>query len=113
MPTGYASEQYYLSRIAERSEPKEVIDSSLTGRITVATAGTAVQGADRPNKGGFFLVSHPDNTDTVWIFPWGYGKDSGWPLQPTGSPVFVNVANLNLLGFDADVNGERLCWIKA
>ncbi len=84
-----------------------------SGQVTVTTAGTAVQGTDMPGF-LFSLVAHPDNTDTTWV---GNASEdvsnaNGYPLQPAGSPVVIQVGNLNQLYFDADVNGEKVCWLK-
>jgi len=85
-----------------------------SGQITVTTAGTAVQGDD---EGGsvFAFVAHPDNTDTVWVGGDGAGdvtSSSGYPLQPAGGALPVSTSNLNNIWFDADTNGEKICWIK-
>ena len=86
---------------------------ALSGQITVTTAGTAVQGSDVPGT-MFSLKAHPDNTDTVWVGEDGAGdvsSSNGYPLN-FGESVVVEVANLNHLWFDADVNGEKICWLK-
>ena len=86
---------------------------ALSGLITVTTAGTAVQGSDVPGS-IFAIKAHPDNTDTVWVGEDGAGDVSaanGFPLN-AGESVVVEVANLNHFWFDADVNGEKLCWLK-
>lgn len=86
-----------------------------SGQVTVTTAGTAVQGTNAPGN-LFILKAHPDNTDAVWV-----GNDdaaspdvsssTGFPLDP-GESMVIEVPNLNNLWFDADVNGEKICWIK-
>lgn len=86
-----------------------------SGQITVATVGTAVQGTDQSCS----LVSfkaHPDNTDTVWIGEDGAGdvsSSNGYPLDP-GEQIILQVPgdNLSTLWFDADVNGEKICWLR-
>ena len=94
----------------------------LSGQITVTTAGTAVQGPSTPAGKIFALKAHPDNTDTVW-----FGNDdaddvtssNGFPLNP-GEGVTIDIdaiettpaSNLAALWFDADVNGEKICWLK-
>lgn len=84
-----------------------------SGQITVTTAGTEVAGPDVP--GGMFAIkAHPDNTDTVWVGNVGGGvvaSTTGYPLNP-GEAVPVEVANLSLLWFDADVNGAKFCWLR-
>jgi hypothetical protein len=84
-----------------------------SGQITVAAAGTAVQGTDVVG-GEFFLKAHPDNTDTVWVGNDGAGdvtNANGFPLNP-GESVLVQAGNLKDLYFDSDVNGEKICWVK-
>ena len=87
--------------------------TTLSGQVTVTTAGTAVQGSDAPGR-LFSLVAHPDNTDSTWVgnVSGDVTNANGYPLQPAGAPVVVEVANLNQLWFDSDVNGEKICWLK-
>lgn len=85
---------------------------TITGIVTVTTAGTEVTGPTQENTGGYLLKSHPANTDTVWVMTVGAAKTAGFPLD-LGETVYVNVLNLNQLDFDADVSGEKICWIKA
>lgn len=85
----------------------------VSGQITVATAGVAVQGPSTPTGTRFAIKAHPDNTDTVWV-----GNDdsaihvsafSGYPLNP-GEPIICECSSLAGLWFDSDVNGGRFCW---
>jgi len=92
--------------------PTVTADATITGIGTVTGAGTPVQGGSVTNANGFILKGHPDNTDTFWIFYWGQTKASGFPLN-SKEAIIVPVSNLNVLGFDADVSGEKVCWIKA
>lgn len=83
----------------------------LSGVITVTTAGTAVKG---PNTAGFAVAvkAHPSNTDVVWIGNDGAGDvaaANGFPLE-AGEAVVVP-GNLEQYWFDANVNGEKLCWL--
>ena len=83
-----------------------------SGQITVTTAGTAVQGTDAPGH-LFAIKAHADNTDTVWFGEDGAGdvtKDNGYPLG-AGESIVFQIANLNQLYFDAEVNGEKVCWL--
>ncbi len=86
-----------------------------SGIITVTTAGTAVQGpATNINKYQQFLIkAHPNNTDTVWVGNDGAGDvaaTNGFPINP-GETATVRDLNLNNLWFDADVSGEKICWL--
>ncbi len=87
-----------------------------SGQITVATAGTAVQGTDQ--AGNLFAIkAHPDNTDTVWVGNDGaaspdVSSTTGFPLGSSDAPLLLFVSNLNDLWFDSDVSGEIFCWIK-
>ena len=86
---------------------------ALSGQVTVTTAGTAVRGSDVPGR-LFNIKAHPDNTDSAWVGEDGAGDvaaANGFPLD-AGESVVVELANLNHLWFDADVNGEKLCWLK-
>jgi hypothetical protein len=95
----------------------------ISGQITVTTAGTAVAGPSTPTGAMFALKAHSDNADTVWV-----GNDgaddvtnaNGFPLDPgEGIVVYTGRGRLgdgefNLSGFyfDADSNGDKVCWIK-
>ena len=86
--------------------------TTLSGQITVTTAGTAVQGTDAP--GNLFAIKpHHDNTDAVFVgnVSGDVTNANGFVLE-TGETLIIEVANLNHLWFDADVNGEKICWIK-
>lgn len=96
--------------------------AKLSGQITVTTAGTAVQGPDSPKGFIFALKAHPDNTDTVWFGNDGaddVSSSNGYPLNP-GEQVVIDIErvedqsgdNLSTLWFDADVNGEKICWSR-
>ena len=88
------------------------VDNDFTGIINVPVAGTEMQGGNIPSAGeGFALRGHPDNTDDVWVMPHGRTKANGFPLSYSHA-VIVNVSNLNALDFDADVNNNKICWIK-
>jgi hypothetical protein len=82
-----------------------------SGQITVTTAGTAVQGTDQ-SAHLVALKAHPDNTDAVWVgnVSGDVSNANGFPID-TGETVIVVVSNLNELWFDADVNGEKICWL--
>lgn len=83
------------------------------GQITVTTAGTAVQGTARASH-LIALKAHPDNTDAVWVGNDDAGdvtSSNGYPLDP-GEAIVIEVVNLNYLWFDADVNGEKICWLS-
>ena len=87
-----------------------------SGLITVTTAGTAVAGPAAPVGSLFGLKAHPDNTDTVWV-----GNDgaddvtsaNGFPLDPGEGLAIAGEPGITLdqLYFDADVSGEKVCWI--
>jgi len=83
-----------------------------TGQIDVTTAGVPVRGPNILGTNGFYIKGHVDNTDTVHVFDWGKTKASGYPLN-AGEQIHLNVINLNEAGFDADVSGEDVCWLKA
>lgn len=82
-----------------------------SGQITVTTSGTAVQGTTQAGS-LFALKAHPDNTDVVWVgnVSEDVSNANGYPLEP-GEQIIVQIPNLNALWVDADVNGEKLCWL--
>jgi hypothetical protein len=85
---------------------------ALSGQITVTTSGTAVQGTSQ-NGRLFALKAHPDNTDVVWVgnVSGDVASTNGFPLE-AGETVVLSLDNLDDIYVDADVNGEKLCWIR-
>ena len=82
------------------------------GQITIATAGTAIQGTARASH-LIALKAHPDNTDAAWVGNDDAGdvtSSNGYPLDP-GETIVIEVVNLSDLWFDADVSGEKICWL--
>lgn len=86
-----------------------------SGQITVVTAGTAVQGPSTTTGSTFLLAAHPANAQAVWVGSDAEGDDvantNGYPLKP-GASVTIQVSDLSALWFDADANGEKICWLK-
>jgi len=81
----------------------------MSGQITVTTAGTQVAGPSSNVAGGFAVKAHPDNTDTVWVRALG-DSTKGYPLNP-GEALVLRGATLTAYEFDADVSGEKVCWM--
>jgi hypothetical protein len=93
----------------------------LSGVITVATAGTAVQGPDvtawhpAEQGGGFIVSAIAANTGLIYIGNDGAGdvaSTNGYELK-AGNQIFVPCSNLNEVWFDSSVNGEKCSWLKA
>ena len=83
-----------------------------SGVITVSTAGTAVQGTSTSGAAAVAVKAHPDNADTVWVGNDGAGDvtaSNGFPLNP-GEGVVVP-GDLENYWFDADSNGDQICWL--
>jgi hypothetical protein len=82
------------------------------GTVTVTTAGTSLRGPDQTAH-EVYLRGHPNNTKEVYVG----GADgevsgtTGFPLPPTGPAICLIVSNLSALWFDANVSGEKVCWI--
>jgi len=86
-------------------------DTVLSGQLTITTAGTAVQGTATPTAVRVAVKAHPDNAGTVWWGNDGAGdvtSSNGFPLDP-GEGVVLR-GNLNQYWFDADSNGDKVCW---
>ena len=87
----------------------------LSGQITVATAGTAVQGPDVALKGGAYVKAMGANGGKVYV-----GNDglddvttlNGYELA-AGEVSIWRVDNMNKLWFDAATSGDKFCWMKA
>jgi hypothetical protein len=88
----------------------------ISGQITVATAGTEVQGPDVALTDGVIIKALPGNTKIGYV-----GNDAtnhvssstGFPLS-AGQTCIIQVANLNELWFDMETggNGQGFAWIK-
>lgn len=88
--------------------------SLLSGQITVAAAGTAVQGSDIKGD-GFFIKALAGNAGVVYFGNDGVedvSSSSGYQLS-AGEQIFIDIGNLNQLWFDAANNGDKFCWVKA
>lgn len=84
-----------------------------SGQITVTTAGTAVAGP-AVDGSAFAIKAHPNNTKPIWIGNDGTGTVStttGFPLQP-GEGLVLAMPSLSLLRVNAEVNGEKACWVR-
>ena len=88
--------------------------AQISGHVTVTTAGTAVQFPSSVEGTRFAIKAHPDNTDTVWVGQGATANDvdasSGFPLNP-GETIVRKCVNLSGIWADADVSGEKVCWI--
>ena len=100
----------YLERMWREGSAKDT-SASFCGIITISASGTEVQGPDISADSGFMAIGHPDNTNICWVMEHGAAKTSGYPISEI-NPAFLNVSNLSLLDFDAEVSGEKVCWIK-
>ena len=83
-----------------------------SGQITVATAGTAVQG---PETGGLRVAikALAGNTGIVYMGNDAAGdvtSANGFELS-AGEEVIVQ-KSLNAYWFDAATSGDKLCWLK-
>lgn len=82
-----------------------------SGQITVTTAGTAVKGTFSTAK-VVAVKAHPDNADTVWVGNDDAGDvtaSNGFPLDPGEGLVLTG--GLSDVWFDADANGDKICWL--
>ena len=85
---------------------------TISGQITVTTAGTAVQGTDVASD-GFIVKALATNTSSMYIGNDGaddVSSSSGFELSP-GDQVIVDIRNLNKLWVDSAVDGEKVCWL--
>lgn len=91
------------------------VDTALSGQITVTTAGTEVQGGNVPLPNGVFIKALAANTGKIYVGNDGAGaisSSTGFELS-AGELIIILVDNLNKLWFDASVNAQKVCWIKA
>lgn len=86
-----------------------------TGQITVATAGTAVQGPNVPVPSGIYLRALSGNAGKVYFGNNDNGDvdtSTGYELA-AGDTVYIAISNLDDLWFDAATSGDKFCWCKA
>ena len=100
----------YAPGVAAYSPPFPT-GGSFAGQVTVATAGSPVQG---PNLAwnAFWLKGHPSNTSTIWVGGSTAGSATGFPLA-AGETILVPVTNLNQLWFDSSGSSQAVCWLRA
>lgn len=86
-----------------------------SGVITVATAGTAVQGAN-VGPGTYIIKADPANTgDYVYVGNDGAGdvsSSTGYKMAKTDTTC-ITLNNLNELWFDVTTNGDKITWLRA
>jgi hypothetical protein len=94
--------------------PNISVSTPISGVITIATAGTAVQGTDIALGNGVFIKALSGNTGKVYVGNDGAGdvtSANGFELAQ-GDLILLQVANLNNLWFDSATNGDKICWLK-
>ena len=92
--------------------------SLLSGQITIAAAGTAVQGPDVDIVNDVIIRAMTGNGGLVYFGNDGAGDVTalnGYELAAGESAGVTSstVTNLNQLWFDAAANGYKFCWIIA
>jgi hypothetical protein len=94
------------------TSPTISVASAISGQITVTTAGTSIQGGNVTLTNGVYIKALTGNTGNMFI---GYATgDNRDKFELDGNQlILVMVSNLNQLWFDASVNGEKVCWLKA
>lgn len=87
------------------------VEGMFTDQITVATAGTSVQGPNVPAPTGVVVQALNANTGTIYVW-WqtGDGRTHGWELN-ANNKMFFPVNNVNKLWFDASANTQKACWL--
>jgi len=89
-------------------------NTNFADQIVCTTANQAVIGdSNVTSDAGFILTAHPGNTALVWMYENAVGKtkDNGYPLA-VGDALVVGVSRLSRLKFEAEANGQKVCWIK-
>lgn len=85
---------------------------TLSGQITVTTAGTEVQGTN-VKADGFFIRALSTNAGKIYIGNDGAGavaSTSGYELS-AGDQVYIAIKNLNELWVDASADAQKICWL--
>ena len=84
---------------------------AVSGQITIATPGIAIQGPSEPGS-IFLLKAHPSNTGLISVISGlTSGSTSGFMLA-SGDQVIRECANLSGLYFDATIPNSIAMWFK-
>lgn len=90
---------------------------TLSGQVTVTTAGTAQQLPDNiATDGGrrFYIKASPDNVGNVYIGNDGsddVDNTTGFCMEP-GFGIALMVPSMSYYWLDADNDGDSICWMK-
>ena len=85
----------------------------VTGTITVASAGTAIQGEDQLVPDGCHVVLKARRTNTGYIYPGGTkanAEENDFEMPPEAI-VELKVRNINDIWCDSSVNSDVAEWI--
>lgn len=88
---------------------------TLTGQITVTTAGTEVQGADVKAPNGVIVRALSANTGKMYVGRHSDGtvsSSTGFELA-AGEKTYLPIPNVKDMWVDSSVNGEKVCWSLA
>ena len=88
--------------------------AALSGKKTVAAAGTAVQLGTIQTNAPVMIKALPGNTNTVYVGNNGAGdvdSTNGLALAAGDAIVMAYLGNLGALWVDAAVNGEGVSWL--
>lgn len=91
-------------------------NGQISGQITVATAGTAVQGPDIDLPNGVWIKALAGNAGLGYFGNNGAGDvdaTNGYELSAGQTAPPICVSNLKDLWFDVATNGDKFCWVKA
>jgi hypothetical protein len=86
--------------------------SSPSGQMTLTTAGTVYQGADKKLSNGVYVKAMSSNGGTVYVGNSSVSSSTGFELS-AGDIVLVQVANLADLYFVGTANGDKICYLRA
>jgi hypothetical protein len=89
--------------------------SAISGQITIATAGVAVQGPDATLTNGVYVRAMSTNTGLVYVGNDGandVSSTNGYELA-SGQSILLQVDNISDIWFDASISGDKVCWLKA
>ena len=87
--------------------------AATSGQITVATAGTAVQGTSTAKYTGFFIKALAGNSGIGYVGNDGADdvtSGNGYELS-AGDQIYLEAQNLDDLYFDVATSGDKFCWI--
>jgi hypothetical protein len=87
---------------------------TISGVITIATAGTALPGPD--TGPGTFFIKPDDAASGAYVYIGNVSADvastNGLKLPKAHPGIYMTVSSLDQVYFDVTTNGDKLTWLR-